>query len=253
MSLLDDVLHPLAVLAASALAFVAPDVLAADATSLRGAWRLEAYELAGGARPSDGVLLFESDHFGMVYTMDGANGSLSGRAHAGPVQVEGNVIRFGVQWWVEDVDGVARVAAGATSNTKMELDGDRLTLHFPNGAIQKLRRLPSPRQPQTTGLWNVRGVRVPGAAEIAASGLLLTAGGHFVLVYTEGESGKATRGYSAAGRIVDHALPVDRGIASVDGIGTVYVGGARNEWTLRGSGATRTLTDLADRTLALSR
>jgi hypothetical protein len=228
-------------------------VLAADATSLHGAWRLEAYELPGGARPSDGVLIFESDRFGMVYTMGGANGSLSGRAHAGPFQVEGDVIRFDVQWFVQDVDGVARVVAGATSDTRMELDGDRLTLHFPNGAIQKLRRLPSPRQPQTTGVWNVRGARVPGAAEIAASGLLLAAGGHFVLVYTEGESGKATRGYSSAGRIVDHALPVDRGIASVDGVGTVYVGKAKNEWTLSGSGATRTLTDRDGRTLALSK
>ncbi|HKZ73790.1 MAG TPA: hypothetical protein VJ011_06990, partial [Steroidobacteraceae bacterium] len=162
---------------------LASSIAISDADPVRDAWKLEGYEVDGQAREADGILLFQDGRFGMVYTMRSAGGPLSARAHAGVYRVAGDRLHFDVRWWVEDVDGAARVVPGVTREPRLALDGDRLALHFANGSVQHLRRMPAPAAPQAEGAWQVRTVRAPNAAAAPATGLLVAAGGQFALIY----------------------------------------------------------------------
>lgn len=116
--------------------------VAGTAPDPRGAWRLERYTGGGSVGPATGQLILAGGRFSLVYTMTGADGTLSGRAHAGSYRVDGDTLALGVEWSMDHVNGKGAVAPRPSTRAPgFRLEGDRLTLTYENGAIQVFERI----------------------------------------------------------------------------------------------------------------
>jgi hypothetical protein len=168
-------------LLAIAVLLASPRLALAAPPSVAGAWRLDSYLLDGKDVPVSGTLIFSEDRFGMVYRM-GISGD-SGRGHGGAYRVEGDLIHFSIPFWLQLVDGVARVMAESSdARSRFQLEGDALTLRFENEAVQRFTRAPMTASP-LDGAWTMIGYE-SGAKTGNADGIALFDAGSFVLIYT---------------------------------------------------------------------
>lgn len=192
------------------------------ADPLEGAWRLTAYELEGDSVPVTGLMLFADGRFGAVYTM----GEGSGRGHVGEYRLEEDTASFRVPFWVERVNGEAKVYQETIdASGRIEIQGDSLVIRFASGSVQELTRLPAKQDDAVSGAWSMKEYQSP-ARTGPADGLALFQDGHFVLVYTMnpasgGRDGRAHAGSYTLGADdlvlnVAHSLQYVSGEASVD-------------------------------------
>ncbi len=169
-----------------------------SAQSLDGAWRLESYSSLGkeAADPA-GIMIFTQGRFGMIYAMGSVE--RSARAHAGAYSIQGNEVTFDIPWWVEHVEGKARVVGSEVkAGGRYERRGDSLTIHFESGSAQRFKKLPDNPGGRLSGAWILN--KYEGGAKTGPSeGTMLFADGHFVLVYTmksaDGWDGRGHGGY----------------------------------------------------------
>ena len=115
--------------------------------SLEGGWELIAYESTASVGEASGLITFTSGRFSLVYTMDEPGGRTSGRAHAGRFTITGDTMTLLVDWTLEYVSGTGQARRGGNSrrSVKTLVDGDRLTLTYENGSIQRFRRVAAAR------------------------------------------------------------------------------------------------------------
>lgn len=108
----------------------------------RGAWRLERYTGGGNVGPATGQLMLADGRFSLIYSMSGADGTLSGRAHAGGYTVKDDTLALAVEWSLDHVNGKGGVAGKpSTRSPRFRLEGDRLTLTYENGAVMVFQRV----------------------------------------------------------------------------------------------------------------
>lgn len=126
-----------------ALAAAAP---AAQGPQLDGSWEMTAYDSKASVGKASGLLTFASGRFSLVYTMEEPGGRTSGRAHAGRFLAAGDQLTLEVDWTMEYVSGKGQAARGGNSRrvVRSSIDGDRLTLTYENGSIQRFRRVAQP-------------------------------------------------------------------------------------------------------------
>lgn len=123
-----------------ALALAAP--VGARAGQAEGAWRMVRYEGGGNVGPATGQLTLVDGRFSLVYTMTGADGSLSGRAHAGGYTISGTSLALDVEWSMDHVQGKGGVSAKRSSRApSIAVKGDTLTLTYENGAVMEFTRV----------------------------------------------------------------------------------------------------------------
>lgn len=113
-------------------------IMAAD---LAGAWQLVSYTLPDTELEVSGLLLMHDGHFAMDYGMLAPGGTPSARSHSGTYRVEPGQLVFDVQYWVEIVEGVARILDPTRQTPAMTLDGVELRLEFSSGSAQRWRRV----------------------------------------------------------------------------------------------------------------
>ena len=130
-----------AALCAAAVVMLGALGAGAAAPDVRGAWSLERYTGGGSVGTATGQLILTDDRFSLIYTMTGADGALSGRAHAGSYRVAADALVLAVAWSLDHVNGKGSVAQKpSTRSPRLRLEGDRLTLTFENGAVQVYQR-----------------------------------------------------------------------------------------------------------------
>lgn len=111
------------------------------ADGLTGAWMMESYE--GGAKtgPATGVLVFADRTFALVYTMKPSDGTLDGRAHAGPYERDGESLKLTLNWSLHVVGGETTIEEpGNVHDLNLKITGDTLRLGFGEGASMTFRR-----------------------------------------------------------------------------------------------------------------
>lgn len=114
----------------------------ARAGQAEGAWRMVRYEGGGNVGPATGQLTLVDGRFSLVYTMTGADGTLSGRAHAGGYTIKGDSLALDVEWSMDHVQGKGGVAPKRSSRTpKLEVKADTLTLTYENGGVMEFARV----------------------------------------------------------------------------------------------------------------
>jgi len=113
---------------------------------LEGSWEMTAYESKASVGTASGLLTFTSGRFSLVYTMEEPNGRTSGRAHAGRFHASGNQLTLEVDWTMEYVSGKGQAQHGGSRRRVVttSLEGDRLTVTYENGSIQRFRRVTQP-------------------------------------------------------------------------------------------------------------
>jgi hypothetical protein len=122
-----------------------------QAAELDGTWLLESYVLPAHDLNAAGLMMIGDGHFAMTYTMQAPGAAPSARSHAGTYSVDGDRIVFHVQWWVELVDGVARIVPPVDEGAGLALvDGDTLLLTFGSGGVQTLHRVKADAVTHTT-------------------------------------------------------------------------------------------------------
>ncbi|MCA1586059.1 MAG: hypothetical protein LC791_15250 [Acidobacteria bacterium] len=111
--------------------------------SIDGSWEMTAYESAASVGQASGLLTFASDRFSLVYTMDAPGGQTSGRAHAGKFRLSEDTMTLDVDWTLEYVSGKGQAQRGGNirRTVKTTMEGDRLTLTFDNGSVQRFHRV----------------------------------------------------------------------------------------------------------------
>lgn len=113
------------------------------ADALAGSWQLESYTGPASHGTASGLLVFADGQFSLVYTMDEGRDRW-GRAHAGRYAVDGDTLRYDVEWDMQYVKGQASVAGKPSARkTRFAVNGDLLTVTFENGAVQRFRRIRS--------------------------------------------------------------------------------------------------------------
>jgi hypothetical protein len=156
----------------------------AYAEDLAGAWSLQQYEMRGKNQVNvSGLLVMTAGTFGMVYTMGSEEAALSGRAHAGGYAIEQGQLTFDVEWWVENVDGVARTVPPGQEAAEIDFDASVLTLRFGSGSLQRWRRVESDPAAEIGGAWRLEDVRDAEGSHNAA-GLLVIAEDRFAFVHS---------------------------------------------------------------------
>lgn len=130
------------VLAAALVAGFAGPVPASAQSDPRGAWRLDRYTGGGSIGAATGQLMLTDGRFSLIYSMTGADGTLSARAHGGGYVVKDGALALTVEWSLDHVNGKGGVAAKpSTRSPRLTVDGDRLTLTYENGAVMEFRRV----------------------------------------------------------------------------------------------------------------
>ncbi len=111
--------------------------------SLDGTWEMTAYESTASVGAASGLLTFASGRFSLIYTMDEPGGHTSGRAHAGRFRLSEDSMTLDVDWTLEYVSGKGEAQRGGNirRTVKTAMEGDRLTLTFDNGSIQRFQRV----------------------------------------------------------------------------------------------------------------
>lgn len=189
---------PLAVLVLSACVSSA----STRAGDIEGAWQLVAYEVGGVRYEVAGHMVINAGAWGLVYSMQKPGGEKSHRAHAGAYTFNGSRIEFDVQQWVEHVDGVARVVPGVKRSASVEADEQSLSLTLGNGAVQRFSRVSSGKLSARASDKDHRlaSIQVSGQS-MPASGLMVAAGGRWVLVGSTG-SDESASGFGSGGEFV---------------------------------------------------
>ncbi|MDT8321585.1 MAG: hypothetical protein RQ826_13765 [Xanthomonadales bacterium] len=111
------------------------------ATELEGAWELVSYQLPDSSPEVSGLMLIKDGHFAISYDMLAPGGTASARSHAGTYRFEAEKLVFDVKWWVEIVDGVARIVEPQLNPTDFEFAEPNLRLMFTSGSVQHWRRI----------------------------------------------------------------------------------------------------------------
>lgn len=112
-----------------------------EADELTGAWLMEGYE--GGAKtgPASGILVFADRNFALLYTMKPPDGSIDGRAHAGPYERDGESLKLTLNWSLHVVGGETTIEEpGGVHALNVKVTGDTLRLGFGEGASMTFRR-----------------------------------------------------------------------------------------------------------------
>jgi hypothetical protein len=152
----------------------------AESQQLEGAWNLHRYVMAGEKQEGvSGLLVLAEGRFGLIYTMR-RNGELNGRGHAGGYTSEKDRLIFDVEWWPEEVDGIARAAAPAREVADIDQQGDILEMRFGSGSLQRWRRVKGAAQKDDAEARRLENV-VTGGQQQDAKGLLVEAAGQFAL------------------------------------------------------------------------
>ena len=121
---------------------------------IRGAWQADTYLLEDGAEHDvEGQIFFaESDWTVLFFVIDDDGEPQRGSAEGGTYTIEGNRLVFTHHQHLSFGNAVPGLPAAplrmrvadtgdaATELCEIELDGDRLTLHFPSGNAMTFRR-----------------------------------------------------------------------------------------------------------------
>jgi hypothetical protein len=103
--------------------------------SLDGAWKMTAYESEAKTGNADGLALFESGSFVLIYTMATGGPAPDARAHAGGFATEGKTLTLKVEDSIHCVGGTGRVErTPSPRDMEFRMDGRKLDLGFPSGA-----------------------------------------------------------------------------------------------------------------------
>jgi hypothetical protein len=111
------------------------------ADQLTGAWIMEGYE--GGAKtgPTTGLLVFADRNFALIYTMKPSDGTLDGRAHAGPYTRDGESLKLTLNWSLHVVGGETTIEEpGGEHEINLKVTDDTLRLGFSEGNFMAFRR-----------------------------------------------------------------------------------------------------------------
>lgn len=108
---------------------------------LEGVWELVSYELPDSSLEVSGLMLMKDGHFGISFDMLAPGSTPSARSHAGTYYFEAEKLVFDVRWWVEIVDGVARIVEPELHPTDFEFSEPDLRLIFTSGGVQHWRRI----------------------------------------------------------------------------------------------------------------
>lgn len=114
---------------------------AVTAADLQGVWQLISYTLPDNELEVSGLMLMQDGHFAMDYSMLAPGGIPSARSHSGTYRVEPGQLVFNVQYYVEMVEGVARIIDPTSQAPVMTLDGTELRLEFSSDSVQLWRRM----------------------------------------------------------------------------------------------------------------
>ena len=120
-----------------------------------GAWRPETYILRDGTRHDvDGYIFFTEEHWTVLFfVVDEGGTPQRGSAEGGTYDLEGDRLVFTHFYnlsGANEVEGLAaaefrmRITApedAASEPCRIELDGDRLTIHFPSGNHMTFRKV----------------------------------------------------------------------------------------------------------------
>jgi len=110
---------------------------------LNGVWLLESYRWPDREAAVSGQLQIQYGYFSMTYGMQAPGGEPSMRSHTGRYSIADGRITFHVDWWVELVEGVARIVPPMDEGAGLRRDGDTLYLSFGSGGVQTLQRAPA--------------------------------------------------------------------------------------------------------------
>ncbi len=124
--------------------------------ALRGSWIPETYTLSDGTvHAVDGRIVFTANDWLVVFFVLEDGRAARGSAEGGRYTLEGDLLTFEHLYHLsagEAVEGleasplrmVARPGEGPREPTRVETDGDRLTLRFPSGNAMSFRRGSAP-------------------------------------------------------------------------------------------------------------
>lgn len=110
-------------------------------TDLEGVWELVSYQLPDSAPEVSGQMLIKDGHFAISFDMLAPGSTASARSHAGTYYFESEKLVFDIKWWVEIVDGVARIVEPQLHTTDFEFSEPDLRLIFTSGSVQHWRRI----------------------------------------------------------------------------------------------------------------
>lgn len=144
-------------LACMLLGPVAPALAEAAPADIRGGWRPEVYRLKGGTQHTvTGTLFFGPKEWSVLFFVMGDKVPLFGSSEGGTYALEGQQLHFTHLYHLSSgqaVPGVPASGPGLSVWTpgskdtpsevcKIDLQGDRLTIHFPSGNAMTFRRVP---------------------------------------------------------------------------------------------------------------
>jgi len=122
----------------------APATAASPTEALYGVWEPIEYRVAGETIPLRGLMIVTPGYFAgkTTFDMDG-DGARDANANAGPIEIRDGTIHL-QQWmqlhWRSAGDG-SFLKEDVPEDIPYEIDGDRLTFHFPSGNSYLSRRL----------------------------------------------------------------------------------------------------------------
>jgi hypothetical protein len=102
---------------------------------LDGAWKMAGYESEAKTGNADGLALFHSGNFVLIYTMATGGKTPDARAHAGGFATEGSTLTLKVESSIHCVGGAGRVErTPSPRDMELRLEGGKLDLGFASGA-----------------------------------------------------------------------------------------------------------------------